>query len=233
MQPIAVMNESTVISDDKVKSFIPALQTQLSRDFGPAWGKFGQLVWVDIKSTKPSPGAWWLVFLDNSDQAGALAYHDLTDEGKPLSKVFAATDLAYNASISVSASHEIVEMMADPDINLAAFTTRGIYAYEPADPTEDDQFGYDINGVKVSDFVYPAWFEAFANQKYDQCGHVSKPLQLLRGGYISVFGRQGWTEITAEGMPILRSRPPVGSRRERRKLPREHWQRSRRLKMIV
>ena len=26
-------------------------------------------------------GSWWVVFLDNSDQAGALAYHDLTNEG--------------------------------------------------------------------------------------------------------------------------------------------------------
>jgi hypothetical protein len=36
----------------------------------------------------PAPDGWWLVFLDNSDQAGALAYHDLTNEGLPLSKVF-------------------------------------------------------------------------------------------------------------------------------------------------
>jgi hypothetical protein len=36
----------------------------------------------------PAPDSWWLVFLDNSDQAGALAYHDLTNEGLPLSKVF-------------------------------------------------------------------------------------------------------------------------------------------------
>jgi hypothetical protein len=28
----------------------------------------------------PGPGAWWLVFLDNSDQAGALAYHDHSDD---------------------------------------------------------------------------------------------------------------------------------------------------------
>ena len=44
------------------------------------------------------------MFLDNSDQAGALAYHDLTNEGLPLSKVFVKTIQADNASVSVGAT---------------------------------------------------------------------------------------------------------------------------------
>jgi len=38
---------------------------------------------------------WWVVVLDNSDQAGALGYHDLTSAGLPISKVFAGTDKQY------------------------------------------------------------------------------------------------------------------------------------------
>ena len=45
-----------------------------------------------------------MVFLDNSDQAGALAYHDLTDEGWPISKVFVKTIVGDNASVRDRAS---------------------------------------------------------------------------------------------------------------------------------
>ena len=36
-----------------------------------------------------------------------------------------------------------------------------LYAYEVCDACEADQFGYDIDGVLVSDFVFPSWFESF------------------------------------------------------------------------
>src|SRR5262249_22512484 len=74
---IAVINESTVVSDADVKAAVAALQKQVSRDFAPAWGIDASLTFVPFGGN-PSPDAWWLVILDNSDQAGALGYHDLT-----------------------------------------------------------------------------------------------------------------------------------------------------------
>lgn len=88
---VAVVNASTVLKDNDISKAIPALQTQVHRDFAPAWGVEADLVFVPKASTPPA-GAWWLVILDNSDVAGALGYHDLTSEGLPLGKVFAATD---------------------------------------------------------------------------------------------------------------------------------------------
>jgi len=69
-------------------------------------------------------------------QPGALAYHDLTPDGLPVSKVFVKTTLDNNDLVSVSASHELVEMLVDPAINM--MTTgpdpKTMYAYESADP---------------------------------------------------------------------------------------------------
>ncbi|MGH8711666.1 MAG: hypothetical protein ACREVA_10200 [Burkholderiales bacterium] len=83
-----------------------------------------------------------MVFLDDADQPGALAYHDLTPDGLPQSKVFVKTTLENNDLVSVSASHELVEMLVDPAINL--MTTgpdpKTIYAYESADPVEAFSF---------------------------------------------------------------------------------------------
>jgi hypothetical protein len=87
MPQIAVMNESTVFDDAAVRQMIPAFRKQWNEDLQHTWS-VGSAVFVFVpKHRMPKPGAWWLVFLDDSDQAGALAYHDLTNEGLPISKV--------------------------------------------------------------------------------------------------------------------------------------------------
>lgn len=223
---IAVVNASTVLTDAQVKAVVPALQTQVSRDFAPAWGVDADLRFVP-KGSKPAAGEWWLVMLDDSDQAGALGYHDVTTQGLPLGKVFAKTDIEYKENWTVTASHELLEMLGDPAINLVVFQQSSaggrLYAYEVCDACEAEPFGYQIGAVAVSDFVFPSWFESFrkAGTQFDQTKKIRKPLALLKGGYIGVYdvrSGSGWTQITAD-KANYRARPPVGSRRERRTIP--------------
>ena len=75
----------------EVQSATSALQIQVSRDFAPIWGSDADLTFIP-RAVQPPGGVWWLVILDNSDQAGALGYHDLTPDSLPLGKVFASTD---------------------------------------------------------------------------------------------------------------------------------------------
>ena len=234
---VAVINASTVLKDAEVHKAVPALQAQVHDDFAPAWGVDADLIFVP-KGTEPPSGAWWLGILDNSDQAGALGYHDLTNEGLPLGKVFAGTDLQYGSAWTVTASHELLEMLGDPDVNLTAYVEHShggmrLYAYEVCDACEADQYAYKINGVLVSDFVFPAWFEAFrkhSKTQFDRKEHIKKPFDLLPGGYIGVYdcpNGSGWTQLTADlKAHQYAARPPVGSRRERRRTPREQWLRS-------
>ncbi len=234
---IAVVNESTEVSDTDVSKLVPALQKQVTNDFAPAWGVPADLRFVP-KGQKPNPGEWWLVILDDADQAGALGYHDVTDEGQPLGKVFARTTRIDGGNWTVTASHELLEMLGDPEINLTVFVqddnhSGRLYAYEVCDACEDDQFGYTIDGVLVSDFVYPAWFESFRKKnstQFDFKNHISEPLQLIKGGYIGYFdvaSGSGWQQLTAKGAPLdYRARPRVGSRRERRRTLRNLWQAS-------
>ena len=231
---ITVINESTVLDESDVGSAVAALQTQVNNDFGPVWGVHAQLTTIP-KGNQPPPGSWWLVILDDSDQANALGYHDLTTEGLPIGKVFAGSDLKAGTSWTVTASHELLEMLADPNINLTVFvqnnnTAGMLYAYEVCDACEDDGFGYLIDNILVSDFVYPAWFESFRTEgstQFDRQKRMQKPLQLLTGGYIGVFdvtAGSGWQQLTAEQHPTnLRHRGAVGTRRERRSVPHELW----------
>jgi len=236
---IAVINASSVVTDEDAARVTKALQIQITRDFAPAWGLTAKLVFVP-KGQPPPPGSWWLTILDNSDVANALGYHDFTTEGLPIGKIFAKTDLDNKLQWSVTASHELVEMVADPDICRAAYVPHGaglrFYAYETADPCQADGYGYDIDvgdggpSVHVSDFVYPAWFEASrkpGSTKFDHRGLAGKPLEIFFLGYMSVFDApsgSGWTQIFAESAPVTaQSRAAIGSRRERRRTPRDQW----------
>lgn len=230
---ISVINESTVLTDADVTPVVTALQQQVTNDFRPVWGTDAELTMIP-KGTQLPAGTWWLVILDDSDQAGALGYHDLTPDGLPIGKVFAASDLKAGTSWTVTASHELLEMLADPNINLSVFvqnanTTGTLYAYEVCDACEDDSFGYQINNILVSNFVYPTWFESFRTQgtQFDRMNQIQNPLQLLAGGYIGIFNvtdGTGWQQQTDQKHATnLRHRGHVGSRRERRSIPRSQW----------
>ena len=119
MPQIAVLNSSTSLSDVAVSGMLDAFQRQWNFDLAPVCSVEPAVFTFVPLGQNAAPGTWWLVFLDDSDQANALAYHDLTSEGLPLSKVFVKTILADNASVSVGATHELCEMAVDPWLNSA------------------------------------------------------------------------------------------------------------------
>ncbi|MGO9605547.1 MAG: metallophosphoesterase family protein [Candidatus Binataceae bacterium] len=233
---VSILNQSQAVTDAEVGQLVSVLKTQLARDFTPAWGLEAELALVP-HGGKPAQGTWWLVILDHSDQAGVMGIHDVTDEGLPLAKVFAGTLKETHRSWTVATSHELLEMLVDPGVNLAACVDNGngttFYAYEICDPCERDDYGYEIDGIEVADFVFPAWFEPFrkpSQSRFDQCCHITCWLQLLPGGYATVLDPSrgnGWHQVYADGTPASQyAAPRVGSRRHRRRMPRAHWRRS-------
>jgi len=83
----------------------------------------------------------------------------------------------------VTLSHERLEMLADPWINWCAQGSDGrIYALEVCDAVELDSMGYKIDGVLVSDFITPSWFEPTQADRIDSKKQVSKPMELAPGG---------------------------------------------------
>lgn len=179
-------------------ALIAALQVFVDKHVAPVWGTPAKLV----KTKGFVKGTWAIAFLDDADEANALAYHDLTPDGMPISKVFVRTTLDDGGLVSVSASHELVEMLVDPAINL--MTTgpdpKTVYAYESADPVEELTF--KVNGIEMTDFVYPAYFEAFhpkGSVRFDRLNKVKSPFQILSGGYQIIFKGGKWGEVFASG----------------------------------
>jgi hypothetical protein len=231
MPTIAVMNESTAIPDTDIQPMVPAFAQQWNNDLEPIWGVEAATFQFVPAGTTPPAGTWWVVFLDNSDQANALAYHDLTNDGLPISKVFVKTILADGANVSVGATHEICEMAVDPWLNSAYQDPQGVFwAGEVCDPVESDQYGYQIGNVLVTDFITPNWFaHQHAQGNIDLKNHASIAFEVLSGGYAQKFDpQQGWQQITgSQAMRTQRgSRAEAGSRRERRARSWRSWERS-------
>ncbi len=183
---VACFNDAATPLGLDLDKLLAALQKFVDTRVATVWGTPAKLV----RSSGFLPEAWAIVFLDTAEAPGALAYHDLTPDGFPLSKVFVKTVLDDKSSLSVATSHELVEMLVDPAINLwATGQEAGVfYAYESADPVEEDSFLLD--GLAMTDFVYPSYFESFRkpdSTQFDALKKVSRPFQILKGGYQIIF----------------------------------------------
>jgi hypothetical protein len=222
---IAVINEAAkekVPARDLAK-VVAALQKQVERDFAPVWGIEAHLSLVREGEALPKD-AWWLTLHDDCDRAGQLGYHDLTSAGLPLGKAFIATAEHDDMPWSVVLSHELLEMLIDPYINLSAFVRASrsglLYGYEVCDPVRSDV--YRIDGVHVSNFVYPDWFlppQLRSNAQLDHLEKIRKPLQIRPGGYaifneLGAAHKKGWRSQSARGKP--RSDHREGTRLHRR-----------------
>ena len=86
MPTIDIINASTVVSDADLQAMIPALQTQVSHDFAPVYGRNCHLNFIP-KGAKPNAVHEWLTVFDDAPSAGYLGFHDVTSTGRPLGKV--------------------------------------------------------------------------------------------------------------------------------------------------
>lgn len=151
------------------------------------------------------------VFVSQGPVQGALAYHTQVN-GEPQIVVYTGTADFYGYSNSVSFTHELFEMLGDehtaainqgwpfPYITLnegqfgasITFPTPPgqLFINETADPVE--AFSYPIRGVQISDWVTPNYFNDQQTMPpgvptYDYMGLVQQPLEILRGGYQSIY----------------------------------------------
>jgi hypothetical protein len=235
---IACINRSTSGLGVAFPSLISALQKYVDKHVAPVWGTPAKLV----RTTKPKDNAWTMIFVDTADDVRNVreelkkffgkhakevtAYH--TFKGHPIALVFVKTVLrgpsllSDRDRISLAASHELAEMLVDPGNNLWCERDKGtLYAYEVCDAVEAKHF--PVNGLAMSNFVYPAFFEAFNKRNSMQFDHMKTlkgPFQILKDGYAPV--RKG-----GKRKLMLRSSPRKARelRRENRDLHRSEFRR--------
>ena len=211
---ISVINHTNGnIEDKKIIEVIRAINRQIQEDFEPYWSMGATLRLEGRSQEKPNVvhlmdmrGDAIIYVWDRpkedpkslqEEAEEAIGYHEKNFRGVPYSFVFIDVTEKLKQDWSTALSHEALEMIADPELNLLVQgpdpRDREKYVfhyYEVCDAVSAES--YEIDGIKVSNFVLPLYFTG--GDEYDgrndflgsvHNGKTLKSFGINPGGYIS------------------------------------------------
>ena len=191
LNQVALVAQTAKIAFSDLTVVSAAIQKQLTRDVSPLWNIEAS---VDAFATLDDvPLGYWHVIIDDTIPFDAAGIHLNDENGQPYALV------TYSDDWSLTTSHEVIEMLVDPSGNRTVATNspkpdqgRVLVLVEACDPSEAANFGYTVNGVLVSDFYTPHFFDPVdaAGVRYSYTGAITEPLQVLDGGYMSWWDPQ-------------------------------------------
>lgn len=206
---------------DRVVAVAAALQKQVTRDFGPLWGVHAT---VDpFHKLDHVPVGYWIVALHDQIEGSLEGYHQDPD-GHPSAVVKA------DGEWSITASHETLEMLADPSGNL---TVPGLspkkgqgrveFLLEVCDPVQDSSCAYEVNGERVSNFFTPDFLapEAAPGLRCDFRGVLRAPRSLYKGGTLAWRDPKSnvWWQASKAGTRTTVARVEVGEHPKKKARP--------------
>jgi hypothetical protein len=186
---VALVSQTEQLGLDQLAVATAAIQKQITRDFGPIWdidadvAAFGKLSDVPL-------GYWPIIIRDDIHEQGAAGIHLNRRNGQPFALV------QFSDNWTLTTSHECLEMLADPSGNRTQAGNsvkpgqgRVEFLVEVCDPSEAADFAYSVNGVLVSDFYTPNFFDPVRADgvRYSFTGEINQPRKVLDGGYLSWF----------------------------------------------
>jgi hypothetical protein len=184
------------------------MQKQVTRDFAPIWGLTATVDAFGDLASVPNDYYPVVVFGETSELCDELVA--LVGE-QPAERLLDAFESGSVAGVHLNAltrqpfalvsatdawtvllSHEVLEMLSDPSGNrlvASAHPTRPAervkYLLEICDPCLS--CWYPVNGVPMSDFYTPRYFDPVqgASVRYSFSGSITRPRQILEGGYLT------------------------------------------------
>src|SRR6185503_8620219 len=185
VRQLALVSETKKVSFSALSRVGAALQKQATRDLAPIW---------EVKATVDSfatlddvPVGYWPIIVTEEDLGSAAGIHE-DKEGQHFALV------KFDNGWALTASHEVCEMLVDPFGNRLLPGQSPIkgqgrveFLVEVCDPSEDTPFAYRVNGIVVSDFYTPNYFDPVkaTGVRYSFTGAITSPRQVLKNGYLS------------------------------------------------
>ena len=217
---VAVVSLTSEVSNRSLMQAAAALQKQVTRDFSPYWGLPATVDAFEDLASVPSDYYHVVVFGDPGELADQLDVEIGADRAASLMQRFEREALqgihlnaftrqpfalvAASDTWTVSLSHEVLEMLADP------FGNRLVAAAHPLQPDQRVKYllevcdpcltaWYPVNGVPVSDFCTPRYFDPVRVDaiSYSFTGALEHPLDMVEGGYLT------WIDPTDSGLYAL------------------------------
>jgi hypothetical protein len=202
---VALVSESNRAKMNDLMRVSAALQKQASRDLAPIW-EISATVDAFAKLEDVPDGYWPMIIKDNIGYDAAGIHMD--KDGQPFALISSADNVD---QWSLTASHEMCEMLVDPSGDRQATSDspmegqgRVSFLVEVCDPSEAADFAYSSNGILVSDFYTPNYFDPVTSSgvRYSYTGAIVRPRQVLRGGYLSwkdAVSGHWWQEVWFDG----------------------------------
>jgi hypothetical protein len=213
---VALIDRSAApLSPGSLAHVAQALQTQVDRDFGPAWGARATVV---TAAGADAPLGTWPLYVVDVPKSGFGVHLD--GDGTPYAEVCAGEGW------TLAASHLLLEMIADPrgdrlmegpDLGSRLGHRRVRYLVEVCEPCRT--FHYVVDGVEVSDFVTPDYYRCDGTA-VDFLRLLRRPLEVRLGCSLSwqdPFDRR-WHQKRPDGELARSSNqidPSRGARQDR------------------
>jgi hypothetical protein len=195
MIKVALVDMTGIVDTHAMATAAAALNIQVTRDLPQFWPITAAVSY--LPDARHIPQGVWPVQLVAHLPPGEGGFHQ-TRNGQPYAKVVTTPG---SNEWTIDASHEIIEMLVDPSGNrlqtsvaigiigdqVRDFPGRFEYLVEACDPCEADPFTYQIDGVSVSDFITPHFYDSrpTSGTRYSFTGAITAPREILKGGYIS------------------------------------------------
>jgi len=223
---IGLVDKTKKISPTLMHEAAAALNVQVVQDLPQHWPISATVQY--LPSTTHIPAGVWPVFLVAKLPPGEGGFH-MDKHNQPYAEVIASPT---SEEWTIDASHEILEMLVDPYGNRMQSSlsikiqgnsvvdddAQFNYLVESADPCEADNYGYSIQGIQVSDFITPHFYDRVSavGVKYSFTGAITRPRGILPGGYISYVNLETdqWEQILwvdPNSAPQLRQLGPAGN----------------------
>jgi hypothetical protein len=205
---VAIVSLTSEVSLKSLLAVSAAVQKQVTRDFTPIWGLPATVDAFDDLAAVPSDYHPVVLFGDPEELIGRVEASvgpegaaELIDDfergtlGGVHLNAFTRQPFALvqaSDAWTVTLSHEILEMLADPYGNrliaaarLGDEQQRVKYLVEICDPCQSRW--YPVNGIPVSDFYTPRFFDPVRidGLRYSFTGALRHPLDIAEGGYLT------------------------------------------------
>lgn len=204
MQNIALSPQGISIPMPELSRIAAAISQQLAGDVNRFWGVSGIVTAFD--DARHAPGGSWQILIvpDAHGRGGMHSVPAHCDE-----PVIAVVQYQPDTMWSLAASHEAIEMLLDP---LGASFRPGPdprgsakavnFLLEVCDPCQSFGCAYALDGVWLSDFVLPSFYQSGGGAApYTLKNNVLSPLSVTADGVLSwqESDTGDWYQLNAAG----------------------------------
>lgn len=195
MRPIEIglVDTTGTVGPHTMADVVAALNVQVTQHLPRYWSTAPDAIVRMVTEPQRIPRGVWPVMLVDHLKYDEGGFHYLS-HNQPAAKVLLTQS---SNDWSISASHEVLEMLVDPSgnrlqlapgikLNGGAIEEDGAdcqYLLEICDPCE--AVHYMVGEVKVADFATPDFYEPLQGGPYSFTGSIKVPRRILPGGYIT------------------------------------------------